>query len=162
MYTYKTEESQNSSLFYFKSHHNYTFNVQIVISFLEISPELTFYEVSIDCIDQLNPKDDSKVGITVCHIINKYLTTNPYHILIYVCDSVDCKAHLRDRKFSQWYSNYNSCDHHKLFKFKYDIELHDGVLEHYTSAAFDESQYSIEFVQRIFTDYTKELDDLKN
>lgn len=114
-------------------------------------------ELSILCwVGSFFYKDTFKV------VSNKYLITNPCHILIYVCDSVDRKAHLRDRKFSQWYSNYNSCNHHKLFKFKYDIELDDGVLEYYTSAALDENQYSVEFVQRIFTDYTKELDDLKN
>jgi aromatic ring-opening dioxygenase catalytic subunit (LigB family) len=157
MYDYKTEESEYGSLFLFRTDHNYDYSIEILISPHGISDSIPIFEVSIDCLNSRSPRQDTKVGQTICSVINRYLIKSPKNILIYVCESNDQKAHLRDRKFSNWYSTYNSFEKHQLYKFKYDIVTTDMELSYYTSAAFDNTVYPNNYVEDIFTNYTTQL-----
>jgi len=157
MYEYKTEESDNSSLFYFTNNSGNDFSVEVVDSLFEVEEKLALYAVSIDCLNEKNPKYDDNIGLTVCYIINQYLSQNPDIILIYICDSIDHRAHVRDRKFSYWYKRYNSNKNHQLLKFKYDIDMGGFILEHFTSAAFDNERYTEEEITEIFSNYTSDM-----
>ena len=46
--------------------------------------------------------------MTVCSIIDKYLSSNPNELLSYVCDDLDNRGASRQRKFSCWHSKYGN------------------------------------------------------
>jgi Family of unknown function (DUF6169) len=84
------------------------------------------YEFVIDVAENLTgkkPSLDKKIPPTIADIFYNFFTLKET-VVVYVCDNSDGKATIRNRKFSQWFEQYN-----RLSFLKFDFLL--GTEEEY-------------------------------
>lgn len=159
MYQYYMQEGEESPLFLFKSELGYNFQVSFTNYPIELPGVESIFSVSVDCIDNDNPKSDDRVGETICEIINNFLSENKKCLITYVCDTSDNRHGARQRKFYNWYLKFNQTESHVLRK--YDVDPKGIDTTYYTSAIFCDESFSNEFIDDIYISYIQEINDYK-
>lgn len=111
--------------------------------------------IVIYCDELIKPPYDYKVGQTVCAIIEHYLSKNQAQVLFYVCDDLDKRGSIRQRKFDMWYSKHANVLYTTLQQ--RIISLDSSQI--FTCLIFDPKVYNKSALSKL---YIKELTMLEN
>jgi hypothetical protein len=110
---YEVKFKQSNYIFAENSSYNqYTFEFVI-----EVAENLTHKKPSLD----------SRIPLTIALIFQDFFTLRET-IVVYICDNSDSKANARNRKFSQWFEQYN-----KLSLMKIDFVFGTNLEKYFTS-----------------------------
>ena len=89
------------------------------------------YEFVIEVAENPSPKRpplDSRIPITIALIFQDFFTLKET-VVVYICDNSDSKGNARNRKFSQWFEQYNPLSFVKLdFAFGLDEDKYYTTL----------------------------------
>ena len=114
------------------------------------------YEFVIEVAENLtskNPVLDTAIPPTIASIFYDFFKLKET-VVVYICDDSDGKAKVRNRKFSQWFEQYN-----RLIFLKFDFSLGTETEYYLTTmiTRFDNPKLSeiIKSLQNINNDYNK-------
>lgn len=153
MYDYKLIEGLNYPLFSFSTKFNHEYQVSFnTLAF--VFKDIMVYSISVDCLYPGDKTKDVSVGETVHSIISNFISENNNCLFSYICESLDGKELLRQRKFNGWYLLHGNSNH--ILK-NFDIYIEEFDITYYTSIIFDSHIYDADFVEKIYNTEIKEL-----
>ncbi len=151
MYEYYQEEGVDHPLFLFKTIHGLTYYVSFKKMGVYNYPFNNLYSLDFDEIDKTKSIPDTKISITISHIIYKFIKDSTETILFYVCDSSDSRHQCRSRLFSIWKSNITNPNYVKL-----DIDLNQTEIN--MSFIYDITSYDQAYIEENVVLYLDSLE----
>lgn len=158
MYTYRKKEDVDHPLFLFETDNDLTFVVRMdnfPYNFADIEQ---IRSIVIYCDELVKPPYDCKVGPTVCAIIEHYLSENQAEVLFYVCDDLDKRGSIRQRKFDMWYCKHENGLYTTLLQ---RIISLDGS-QIFTCLIFDPKNYNKNALSKLYIKELTVLEDNKD
>jgi hypothetical protein len=103
-------------------------------------------------------KGDPKVKSTIIYILYSHFAVNPNSILIWICDNLDGKHLLRNRKFNSWFLDCQDRDYVKL-NTEIIVESEDGSTSSFVSIVYLQDNPHAEEITAAFNNLEADFDD---